>query len=193
MSTHYGRCRSPEYSERMSRDPLARPEELIRRVYAYVAYRIGPGSDAEDVTSDAMLRAVRYRSSYEPGRGKPINWLIGIARSCIADHFARHLETADTRLERPSGEDLETDAVDRLTIRAAVARLEPRDRELIALRYGADLTTREIALVLELSPNAVDVALHRCRARLRSELEVASTSPRRAPITVPTPGTEPSL
>jgi len=33
------------------RDPLANPEPLIRRVYAYVAYRIGDGPDAEDVTS----------------------------------------------------------------------------------------------------------------------------------------------
>ncbi|MGD0714498.1 MAG: hypothetical protein ABSB24_09975 [Gaiellaceae bacterium] len=33
-----------------SRDPLAHPEPLIRRVYAYVAYRIGDGADGEDVT-----------------------------------------------------------------------------------------------------------------------------------------------
>jgi len=39
--------------------------------------------------------------------------------------------------------------------------LEPRDRELIALRYGADLSARQIAELLELKMNAVEVALHR--------------------------------
>ena len=41
------------------RDPLADPEPLIRRVYSYVAYRIGPGADAQDVTSDTFERALR--------------------------------------------------------------------------------------------------------------------------------------
>src|SRR5436190_1712606 len=45
-----------------SRDPLAHPEALIRRVYAYAAYRLGDGPDAEDATSDAFERALRYRA-----------------------------------------------------------------------------------------------------------------------------------
>ena len=43
------------------RDPLADPEPLIRRVYAYVAYRIGAGPDAEDVTSDVFELGTRSR------------------------------------------------------------------------------------------------------------------------------------
>ena len=46
-----------------SRDPLADPEQLIERVYSYVAYRIGPGADAEDVTSEAFARALRGRAT----------------------------------------------------------------------------------------------------------------------------------
>jgi DNA-directed RNA polymerase specialized sigma24 family protein len=52
-------------------DPLADVERLIRRVYGYVAYRIGDGPDAEDVTSETFERALRYRSSYDPRRGDP--------------------------------------------------------------------------------------------------------------------------
>ena len=51
-------------------DPLADPTPLIRRVYAYVAYRIGDGPDAEDVTSEVFERALKYRSSYDPTRGR---------------------------------------------------------------------------------------------------------------------------
>ena len=62
------------------RDPLANPRPLIRRVYSYVAYRIGDGPDAEDVTSEVFERALRYRASYDESRGQPVPWLLGIAR-----------------------------------------------------------------------------------------------------------------
>ena len=54
---------------RLSRDPLTNPVPLIRRVYSYVAYRIGDGVDAEDVTSDVFERAIRYRESYDERAG----------------------------------------------------------------------------------------------------------------------------
>jgi RNA polymerase sigma factor (sigma-70 family) len=154
-----------------NRDPLADPEPLIRRVYAYVAYVVGSGPEAEDLTSEAIERAVRYRDSFDPAKGTPSTWLIGIARRCIA---ARHGEPEllpDDVLEQiPDPREDVTNAVDRLAVQAAVATLAPRDRELIGLRYAADLTTRQIAELLGLQPNAVDVALHRALARLRVAL-----------------------
>jgi DNA-directed RNA polymerase specialized sigma24 family protein len=63
-----------------ARDPLADPEALIRRVYAYAAYRLGDGPDAEDVTSEVFERALRYRDSYDRSKGEPVAWLLGIAR-----------------------------------------------------------------------------------------------------------------
>ena len=64
----------------LRRDPLANPEPLIRRVYAYVAYRVGDGPDAEDLTSETFERALRYRKSYDPRKGEPVAWLLGIAK-----------------------------------------------------------------------------------------------------------------
>ena len=55
-----------------------------------------------------------------------------------------------------------------MTLAAAVAQLGDRDRELIALRFGADLTAAQIATVLDTKTNAVEVALHRALARLRA-------------------------
>ena len=57
---------------------------------------------------------------------------------------------------------------------AAVGRLDPRERELIALRYGADLTARQIADLLGQRTNTVEVALHRALARLRDLVEEAN-------------------
>jgi RNA polymerase sigma-70 factor (ECF subfamily) len=153
------------------RDPLAHPERLIRSVYAYVAYRIGPGPDAEDITSEVFERALRYRDSYEPKRGEPIAWLIGIARRCVNGAVADPNRALDSVADRAAPGDLAEDAIRRLSLADAVSQLSERERELIALRYGADLTGRQIGEILDMSANAVDVAVHRAVERLRQALD----------------------
>jgi RNA polymerase sigma factor (sigma-70 family) len=160
----------------VSRDPLSNPEELIRRVYAYVAYRIGDGPEAEDITSDTFERALRYRASYDPGKGGGLTWQIGIARRRISSGAPAPGELVVERPEPAASGDLEEDTIRRLTLSAAVAELEERDRELIALRYGADLTARQIAALFELRTNTVEVALHRALGRLRAQLQRADAA-----------------
>src|SRR5919204_2304426 len=115
-------------------DPLKNPEPLIRRVYSYVAYRIGDGADAEDVTSDTFERALRYRKSYDPSRGEPISWLLGIARRSIDDFVKHRLELVNDPPEPVAPGDLEEDTARRLRVAAAIGVLGERERELIALR-----------------------------------------------------------
>ena len=67
----------------MAADPLADPAPLIRRVYAYVAYRVGDGPEAEDITSETFERALRYREKYDSHKGTPAAWLLGIAIGLI--------------------------------------------------------------------------------------------------------------
>jgi RNA polymerase sigma factor (sigma-70 family) len=155
------------------RDPLADTPELIRRIYSYVAYRVGDGPDAEDVTSEVFERALRYRKSYDPSRGEPLAWLIGIARRCVDDAMTKPRAEPGGPPDVTSPEDLEADTLQRLTLAAAVDRLDERSRDLVALRYGADLSARQIGEILGLKTNAVEVALHRTLARLRPELEGA--------------------
>jgi RNA polymerase sigma factor (sigma-70 family) len=168
------------------RDPLGDPQQLIRRVYSYAAYVLGDGPEAEDVTSEAIERAVRYRQSYDPSKGNPETWLIGIARRCIAGRALQPPTASDEALEEiATAEDVESDAVTRVTMRAAVARLPERDREIVALRYGSDLTAREIGEVLEMSTNAVEVALHRLLAKLRDDLDTPAAGDTDAMRSIP--------
>ena len=155
----------------MRRDPLAQPDQLIRSVYAYVAYRVGPGPDAEDITSDVFERALRYRESYDPNRGAPMAWLIGIARSAVNGAFADPQRALDPIEEQAAPGDLADDTVRRLTLADATSRLSERDRELLALRYGAGLTGKQIGDILDMTRNAVDVAVHRAVERLRETLD----------------------
>ena len=152
-------------------DPLADPETLIRRVYAYVAYRLGHGAEAEDVVASTFERAVRYRHTYSPKRGEPMAWLVGIAKHCMNDAVSSREPSVPLDPERDGAAAFEEASLDRLALREAVARLSERDQELLALRYGADMSARSIAQLTGSRTNAVEVALHRAVARLREELE----------------------
>jgi RNA polymerase sigma-70 factor (ECF subfamily) len=158
-------------------DPLANPAPLIRRVYSYVAYRIGDGLEAEDVASEVFERALKYRASYDASRGEPVAWLLGIARHCLHDRAAG--ARSDASLDEWDGvspQDVEREAVQHVTLTAALNGLDERARELIALRYGADLTARQIGTLLGIKTNAVEVALHRVLAQMRGALEDARES-----------------
>jgi RNA polymerase sigma factor (sigma-70 family) len=170
-----------------ARDPLANPRPLIRRVYSYVAYRLGDGPDAEDVTSEVFERALRYRESYDPSRGQPLWWLLGIARRCVDDARRRTPVLSADAPDVASTEDLESGTVQRLTVASALERLDERGRDLIALRYGADLTARQIGQVVGLTTNAVEVALHRTLGRLRVDLGETEGLPTREPTPRPSP------
>ncbi len=166
-------CAGPYARRVRRRDPLADPKQLSQKVYAYVAYRIGAGPDAEDVTSETFERALRYRSGYDRSRGTPTAWMIGIARRVLADRAlsgAHELPVADLPEVAERGE-LEGDLVVRLSVQGAMAMLPERDRELLALRYGADLTAAQIAGEMEMKVNAVEVALHRAIGRLRQAMD----------------------
>ncbi len=126
------------------RDPLADPQRLIRRVYAYVAYRLGDGPEAEDATSQTFERALRYRRTYDEARGEPVSWLLGIARNVIAERLsAPRLEPVEPPDVEARG-DLEQEAVERLSLADALAQLDERERELIAAR-GATIVTNPVA------------------------------------------------
>ena len=156
-------------------DPLGDPAPLIRRVYAYVAYRIGDGLEAQDVSSAVFERALRYRWSYNPDKAAPITWLMAIARSLLADRGrGGATPVAEDAIELVDPLAVEGESMRRLDLRAAVAQLSERDRELIGLRYGADLTAAQIAELLESEPHAVEVSLSRAVSRLRSFAIVGS-------------------
>ena len=150
-----------------SDDPFRDLEELIRRVYAYVAYRLGEGPDADDVTSETFARALRRQETYDPAKGPPIAWLLGIARRCISELVATQAIPSATVAETSDGTAFEDGALRRIEVARAVATLPPRDRELVALRYGADFTARQIGELVGMRTNAVEVALHRALAQIR--------------------------
>ena len=129
-------------------------------------------SAAEEVTAQAYERAYRKRASFRPGRGSPEAWLFGIARNAALDELRRRRRraTLETEAEDPwcAGlADLAEDEERRRAVHAALATLEPRERDLSALKFAGDLTNREIAKVVGLSPSNTGTRLHRAIEKLR--------------------------
>ena len=138
-------------------------------LYSYVASVLRDRAAAEDVTALAFERAFRKRATYRPGRGSERAWLFGIARNAALDELRRRKRTA-TLVAEPPDEPLvahDEAAVRRATVRAALERLEPRDRELIALKFHGDLSNAEIAKLLGVSETNAGTRLHRAVGKLR--------------------------
>jgi RNA polymerase sigma factor (sigma-70 family) len=147
-------------------------QRTFPRVYAYVASMLRDRSAAEEVTAQAFERAYRKRSSYRSGRGTPEAWLFGIARHAALDELRRlkrraPLEADPEDLSSVAPEDHAEGIVRRETVRAALATLEPRDRDLISLKFQAGLSNVEIGRVLAMSESNVGTKLHRAMEKLR--------------------------
>jgi RNA polymerase sigma factor (sigma-70 family) len=141
-------------------------------VYAYVASLLRDEPAAEEVTAAAFERAYRKRNRFDPERGEPRAWLFGIARNAALDELRRRGRQAELTAEPAdlqgfgAAEGAEHNER-RLTVAAALERLEPRERELIALKFFAGLENREIAGVLGISESNAGTKLHRAMTKLR--------------------------
>ena len=157
--------------------PASEPfEQLYQRtfpkVYAYVASLLRDRSAAEEVTAQAFERAYRRRRSFRPARGSADAWLFGIARNAALDELRRRRRRA--RLEADPEDVLAAapdDDADRLlrreAVRAALATLDARERDLIALKFAGGLSNAEIARVLGTSETGAGTRLHRTIEKLR--------------------------
>jgi RNA polymerase sigma factor (sigma-70 family) len=156
----------------------------LPEVWRYVRARVPDDGGAQDVTSDAFLRALRSWERYDPGRGSVGAWLCGIARHAVADWWRgrrpEHLvgdlgsvaafeaaasDAAGSDADAPEAVALRSEGADE--VRHHLGRLTEREREVVALRFGAGLSSPEVGAVLGISPTAARMAVHRAVTKLR--------------------------
>ena len=153
-------------------------EEHVWRVYGFLAYRLRDRDAAEDLTQVTFERALRAWSRFDPRRASVGTWLIAIARNLLIDHHRRdrssRLEQIDERVGPmvPGPEERFTTSPELID---ALAQLSDRDREVVALRFGGDLTGPEIAALCDLSLANVQQILSRSLRKLRVLLEAEAT------------------
>ena len=155
--------------------------EQLPRVYNFFRYRLGDDQAAEDLTATTFEKAWRGRARYRRDLGAFEAWLFGIARRVAADHLRRrrHAVSLDDMPDAADSDPADPHPLAEMVQRQAdlarlgvlLAQLPPRERELIALKYGGEMTNRAIAAVTGLSESNVGTILHRTVGKLRAAWE----------------------
>jgi len=145
--------------------------EQLPRVYNFFRYRVGP-AEAEDLTSRTFENAWVARDRYRRDLGRFSTWVMAIARRLAIDHFRSRrshlpLEAGLDVASGPSPEDLAERRSDAARLARMLEKLGDRERDLVALKYGAGMTNRDIAKMMGLSESNVGTILHRTVQQLR--------------------------
>lgn len=144
----------------------------LPRIYNYFRYHFGDNAIAEDLTSATFEKAWRAREKYKRDRAAFSTWLFTIARNVAIDHLRTHrAHVSFDALEQipapDSPHETYTRQAELAQLGALLAQLNEHERELIALKYGAELNNREIARQLGMSESNVGTTLHRVVNKLR--------------------------
>jgi RNA polymerase sigma-70 factor (ECF subfamily) len=152
----------------------------LARVRRYVAAQLGPTGDIDDVTADTFVAIWRALPTFNWTGAPFAAWVFAIARQQVAmskRSFARKRsrtvaldDLGDTERRRSEAQDDQTDQVERaLDLHAALATLDERQREVIVLRFFADMPVEAVAETMELSPTNVRQIQLKALERLRMQ------------------------
>jgi RNA polymerase sigma factor (sigma-70 family) len=150
-------------------------EQLFREcaadVHGYAFSLLGDRAGAEDVTALAFERLYRSRARLDRSRGTPRAWLFTIARNAALDELRRRRRQGTGAADEPHRDDEPSEAIEhaerRATVNAALLALPPREREVVLLKFHAQLTNGELARVLGISESNAGTRVHRALTTLR--------------------------
>jgi RNA polymerase sigma-70 factor (ECF subfamily) len=151
-------------------------ESELTRIYNYFLYKVCNRELAQDLTAITFEQAWKARNKYDSRLASPATWLFGIARNILREELRRNKVTKNTtefldeKEKWPSAEDVEQsfqNLQDKVLLQNMLQDLPEREHDLVALKYGAGLTNREIAKVTGLSESNVGSILHRTVTTLR--------------------------
>jgi RNA polymerase sigma factor (sigma-70 family) len=152
----------------------------LNEIYAFVSHLVdGDGTLCEDLNQEVWLQAISSIKGFDPARGELRDWLFGIARLQVAQHFRRlssafvsekaeSIELADDALLLPQ-EVMER--VERLQlVRAAFTAIPQSHQVVLRQKYVDGRSVQEIATAMKTTAKAVESSLSRARTRLRTLL-----------------------
>jgi len=171
--------REPEGSPRAYTGESAREafvklyEQHFPKVFRYISYRVNNVQLAEDLTSETFAKALTGFSSYRSDKASFSTWLMSIARHVVTDHYrvsskrqTISLEKAAEMSSAPSEEEASREE-ERQRLQVCMAGLPQQEQEIISLKFGAELTNRQISKMLGLSESNVGTKLYRAVRKLR--------------------------
>lgn len=143
-------------------------------MYNYVRYRMPDDMSAEDIVSEAYMKAARSFSSFDPRRAKFSTWVISIARNCMISRFRKERPTValdDTPQDLLSVPSSQEEVDNRILVAHLLSCLDDVERELVALRYHEGYRNVDIARMLRMNPSTVSTKLACALAKMRAAAE----------------------
>lgn len=154
-------------------------DKNYQRVFNYMSYRLSSLHEAEELTSQVFEHVLRKIDQFNPALAPFEAWLFAIARNIVNDHYRLKkrwswlpLDNIKNLVSRqPDPEETALQNEEQRKLLAAMASLNERERNLVALKFASGLKNREIAKLTGLSESHVGVLLYRSLHRLREQLE----------------------
>lgn len=150
-------------------------EQDMPRLFNYISYRVRDEAVAEELTSAVCEKAIDSLDRYDPWQSKLDAWIFGIASNELRHYYRRHTRSPqNVSLDALPDLVAEGESVEEIVSRTTLTQraiqlldqLDEREQEIVALRYGADLTSSEIARLMNLNAGHVRVMLHRAIEKL---------------------------
>jgi RNA polymerase sigma factor (sigma-70 family) len=149
--------------------------EYLPKVFRYVSYRITDTHLAEDITSLIFEKALTNFKSYQAEKASFSTWVFTIARNTLTDHYRKLQKQQTVPLEDPVSDipsnDSPEDDLDRAEeiqmLNRCLAQLSRIEQEIISLKFGAEMTNRQIAKTMSLSESNVGIIVYRAVRKLR--------------------------
>ncbi len=154
-------------------------ERHYPRLYSYIYYRVGDASVAEDLCGELFEKAVKNIHRFKSRDGGLAGWLTRIAQNLTYDYYRRRKARPSDPLELneswlSGGDDPDRSLLNREStdyLRRALQKLTPEQRDVILLRFIAQMRTSEVASIMGKTPGAIKALQHRALAALRREME----------------------
>lgn len=154
-------------------------EALLDPVYRYLYWNLGSREEAEDLAEEVFLRCLQNIGRFNPRRGLFKAWAFRIAHNIMVDQRRRRSRHGEEGLAEeledgaaPSPEVLE-ERERAGALREALAELPETQRQVIVMKYFAEMSNAEAAAALGRSEGAVNALQHRALRRLGKMLEEA--------------------
>ena len=147
-------------------------DQTARGLLAYLLRRAQNSEDAADCLAETFLIAWNKRDQIPSDESQASRWLFGVARNVLRrDRAVDDKVTAATAALARELQDRNSSAPADDPVTLALKQLSPIDREIIEMLAWDQLAPREVATILDLSPNVVRIRAHRARLKLRQQLE----------------------
>lgn len=144
-------------------------DALTPKLFGYLMNTLRDRTLSEDILQTAWLKAVKALPQFESRQGGMSAWLFAIAKNECKDQWRKGgREVPLDPLVHDKGESSQGQLEQKFAVEKILSELSESDREILRLRYIADMSVEEIGRVLKMNPVTARVRIHRALVRARA-------------------------